>query len=47
VVGVTDRESADQDGVANRPRLTVEDLRRFADSIRDLDDPAVMAHAWD
>jgi hypothetical protein len=47
LAGVTDKESADPDAVANRPRVTVEDLRRLADSIRDLDDPAVMAHAWD
>lgn len=46
-MGVTDKERADPDAVANRPRVTVEDLRIFADSIRDLDDPAVMAHAWD
>jgi hypothetical protein len=47
LAGVTDKESADPDAVANGPRVTVEDLRRFADSIRDLDDPAVMARAWD
>lgn len=35
------------DAVANLPQMTVEDLRRFGDSIRDLDDPAGMAHAWD
>mgnify|MGYP005824398395 CR=1 FL=1 len=45
-MGVTDKESADPDSVANRPRLTVEDLRRFTDSIRDLDDPEVMDQAW-
>ena len=43
---VTDKESADPDAVANRSRLTVEDLRRLADAIRDLDDPAVMDQAW-
>lgn len=47
LAGVTNAESADPDAAADRPRVTIEDLRRFADSLRDLDDPAEMAHAWD
>ena len=44
---VTDEESADPDAVANHSRVRVEGLRRLADAIRDLDDPAVMDHARD
>jgi hypothetical protein len=44
---MNEKEGTEPDAVANRHRVTVEDLRRFADSIRDLDDPVVMAHAWD
>jgi hypothetical protein len=32
---------------ARRQRLTVDDLRRLAQACRDLDDPVVMAKAWD
>jgi hypothetical protein len=44
---MTGKESADQDAVATRHRVTGGDLRRLADAISDLDDPAVMDHAWD
>jgi hypothetical protein len=47
LAGATDKESADSDAVADRHRVTGADWRRFADFIRDLDDPAVMVHAWD
>ena len=36
-----------RDVPARRQRLTVDDLRRLAEACRDLDDPAVMARAWD
>jgi hypothetical protein len=32
---------------ARRQRLTVDDLRRLARACQDLDDPVVMAKAWD
>jgi hypothetical protein len=44
---VNEKEFTDRDATIDRPRLTVEDLNRFADSVRDLDDPAVMARAWE
>jgi len=44
---MTDKESTDQDAVSTRHRVTGGDVRRLADAIRDLDDPAVMDHAWD
>ncbi|WP_368834446.1 hypothetical protein [Mycobacterium intracellulare] len=44
---MADEESADPDAVADHSGVRVEDLRRLADAIRDLDDPAVMDHAWD
>jgi hypothetical protein len=44
--GVNEKEIADPEAATNRLRVTAADLRRFADSVRDLDDPAVMAHAW-
>ena len=47
LAGMTNEEAPDSDVVANSHRVMGEDLRRFADSIRDLDDPEVMAHAWD
>jgi hypothetical protein len=47
LAGTTNKEGPDSDAVANGHRVMGEDLRRFADSIRDLDDPEVMAHAWD
>lgn len=31
----------------NTSRVTVEDLRRLAEDAKDLDDPQVMANAWD
>ena len=36
-----------RDVPARRQPLTVDDLRRLAETCRDLDDPAVMATAWD
>jgi hypothetical protein len=36
-----------RDVPARRQRLTVDDLRRLAEACRDLDDPVVMAKAWD
>ena len=47
LAGMTNKEGPDSDAVANGHRVMGEDLRRFADSIPDLDDPEVMAHAWD
>jgi hypothetical protein len=44
---VQEKEIADPDATIDRPRMTVEDWRRFADSVRDLYDPAVMARAWE
>lgn len=35
-------QDIDADGTA----VTVEDLRRFAETFRDLRDPEIMAHAW-
>lgn len=36
-----------RDVSASRQRLTVDDLHRLAQACRDLDDPVVMAKAWD
>lgn len=44
--GGVNEEIANPDAATDRPRVTVADLRRFADSVRDLDDRAVMARAW-
>jgi plasmid stability protein len=35
-----------QDARATRVPVTTEDLRKFADTYRDLGDPAVMERAW-
>jgi hypothetical protein len=44
---VADVPQRARDVPARRQRLTVDDLRRLAEACRDLDDPAVMAKAWD
>jgi hypothetical protein len=44
---VARRTSTGRDVPARRQRLTVGDLRRLAEACWDLDDPAVMAKAWD
>lgn len=31
----------------DRPKVTVEDLKRFAETFADLNDPEIMARAWD
>ena len=43
---VNEKEIAHPDAATDRPRVTVADLRKFADAVHDLDDPAVMARAW-
>lgn len=44
--GVNVKVVSNPDVETERPRVTVEDLRRFAEAVRDPDDPAVMACAW-
>jgi len=44
---VNEKDFADPEAKIDRPCLTVEDWRMFADSVRDLDDPVVMARAWE
>jgi hypothetical protein len=43
----TPPNSRDDTPVAEPRRVTVDDLRRAVDSVRDLSDPALMAKAWD
>lgn len=43
---VNEKDVADPDPTTNRVRVTAADWRRFAGSVRDLGDPAIMARAW-